>query len=142
MSAGGPLPCKQDRVRATPWRAVQRRQVTEGQPRAGQAGAGGRRSGAPATPTYCPESHRRSGGWSGSHHLAVFTGVDDDKMRHEENKCEKSACSGLRFHFPVLDLYLWPLNQVFCNYFSKHVPMLKEENSFFCIFLFIPSSHI
>lgn len=50
VSAGGPLPCKQDRIRATPWRAVQRRRVPEGQLGAGWAGAGGQRSGAPPCP--------------------------------------------------------------------------------------------
>lgn len=47
VSAEGPLPCKQDHIRATPWQAVQRRRVPEGQPRARRAGAGGWRSRGP-----------------------------------------------------------------------------------------------
>ena len=46
-----------------------------------------------------------------------------------------TVCRYFSFNYGLLD-------QVFCNYFLKNVPVLKEDNSFFRIFLFVPSSQI
>ena len=59
VSAGGPLPCKQDHIRATPWQAVQRRCMPEGQPRAGRAGAGDQQSRGPRS---CPPAAQNLAG--------------------------------------------------------------------------------